>query len=167
MEIRILVPDDAAQFRAIRLDALRTEATAFGASYEDMRERTEEDFRAWIENAAPGAVFGAFDGSTMIGMAGLKREDGRKSWHKGTMWGVYVAPAYRGQRVALALTQAVIARARGVVLILHCSVQTDNVQAQRLYESLGFAVYGLEKKALCVDGAYHDEAHLALDFSTP
>lgn len=164
--VRILRPTDAAPLRALRLQALLTEPTAFGASYEDARARTEGDFRAEIENAAPGAIFGAFDGNALVGMAGLKREDSRKSCHKGYMWGVYVAPSHRGQGIARALTTAVIGQAREIVVLLQCSVQTRNIQARGLYESMGFLTYGVEKKALCVDGDYYDEAHLALDFMT-
>lgn len=167
VEVRVLVLRDAALFRALRLQALRAEPTSFGASYEDHCDRTEADFRAWIENSAPGAVFGAFDVDALVGVAGLKQQEGRKNCHKGYLWGVYVAPPYRGRGVARALVGAVIALAREIVVVLQCSVQTGNSQAQRLYESLGFAGYGMERKAICVDGVYYDEAHLALDFSTP
>jgi RimJ/RimL family protein N-acetyltransferase len=42
---------------------------------------------------------------------------------------------------------------------------TTNSVALRLYERLGFKPYGIESKALRIDGAFFDEALLALDFS--
>jgi len=44
------------------------------------------------------------------------------------------------------------------------SVVTSNASAKRLYQSLGFAVYGLEKRALKIDGEYFDEELMALRF---
>jgi len=41
------------------------------------------------------------------------------------------------------------------------SVVSENEQARRLYASLGFVEYGLEKKALKQDGRYYDEVHMA------
>ncbi|AOO83465.1 hypothetical protein [Bosea vaviloviae] len=44
------------------------------------------------------------------------------------------------------------------------AANTDGV-ALRLYERLGFKPYGIESKALRIDGTFFDEALLALDFS--
>jgi RimJ/RimL family protein N-acetyltransferase len=40
---------------------------------------------------------------------------------------------------------------------LQLSVVSENEAARRLYGSLGFAEYGLEKRALKQDGRYYDE----------
>ena len=41
------------------------------------------------------------------------------------------------------------------------TVVQDNEQARRLYASLGFLDYGLEKNALKQDGRYYDEVLMA------
>jgi len=39
---------------------------------------------------------------------------------------------------------------------------TANVEAARLYAEAGFSVYGLERRALKVDGRYYDELLMSL-----
>jgi RimJ/RimL family protein N-acetyltransferase len=46
------------------------------------------------------------------------------------------------------------------VELVQLSVVAGNAPAQRLYASLGFAPYGLEERALKVDGKYFDEVHM-------
>jgi len=36
-------------------------------------------------------------------------------------------------------------------------VVVDNKNAKKLYESIGFEIYGLEKRALKYNGIYYDE----------
>jgi len=40
---------------------------------------------------------------------------------------------------------------------VHLTVVKCNEGAQKIYEGLGFSQYGLEEKALKVDGKYYDE----------
>jgi len=42
-------------------------------------------------------------------------------------------------------------------------VERGNLNARRLYTSLGFVEFGLEKDALKVDGTYYDNILMALD----
>eukprot|EP01037_Dinobryon_pediforme_P002634 gene2634-2674_t len=156
---------DAPALRHLRMEALRTSPTAFGAHYEEAKALTDEDFRKRIEGAAPGATFGAFDGDALVGMAGVVLETGRNSRHKGFMWGVFVQSRYRGRGLALRLVQAVIEKARGIAVVLNSAVVTDNTRAAALYAGLGFKTYGIERKALCVDGVFYDEALIAMDFT--
>ncbi len=167
MEIRRLSPSDAATFRALRLEALRTAPEAFGASYTETLRRTEADFADGIATAAPGAIFGAFEGGAMVGMAGLMVPGTEKQRHKGVLWGVYVQPAFRGRAISRALVEAVIELARPSLAILQTSVVVGNDVARNTYVSCGFAVTGLEPKALLVNGVFLDEQHLALDFTQP
>jgi len=59
------------------------------------------------------------------------------------------------------LIEAIIDLARHRVELIQLTVVRDNEQARRLYASLGFLDYGLEKNALKQDGRYYDEVLMA------
>lgn len=165
--VRPLRPEDAPALRRLRLEALERCPTAFGASHAEALLLTEADFANSIRTAAPGAIFGAFDGRPIVGMAGLMVHCREKQSHKGLLWGVYVQPAFQGKGVGRRLVEAVICLARKKVLVLQAGVNSRNASAKGLYDHLGFRRFGVEPKAICVDGAYYDEDHLMLDFSPP
>jgi GNAT superfamily N-acetyltransferase len=165
MLIRPLRPEDAAALRRLRLEALQSCPTAFGASHAEAELHSEADFAASIADASPGAIFGAFDDRPMVGMAGLMAHASEKKRHKAMLWGVYVCPTHLRRGIARALVEAAIARARPKVAVLQTGVVAGNEVARTLYLSLGFRPFGTEAKALCVDGVYYDEEHLALDFT--
>ena len=54
-----------------------------------------------------------------------------------------------------------LAHAKGRVELIHLTVVADNAVARRLYEACGFAAYGVEARALKVDGRYLDEVLMA------
>jgi ribosomal protein S18 acetylase RimI-like enzyme len=162
---RPLVAADAEAYRALRLAALLGHPEAFGASHAEEAARPLSVFAERIVPPEPSRVFGALLGNELVGIAGFLASPSPKSRHRGTLWGVYVAPEQRGIGLAVALVEAVIAHAERHVLVLQARAVTSNIMALRLYERLGFISYGVEAKALCVDGVFHDEALLALDFS--
>lgn len=163
--VRPLSLADAVAFRTLRLAALREAPEAFGSSYEEETARPLSDFADRLSAPEPSLTFGAFVGGALCGIAGFRRESGLKTRHIGLLWGVYVAPTQRGTGLAKALVESVIAHARRHIVILHADVGADNHAARRLYEGLGFRCYGVQPKALLVDGRFIDEALLALDFS--
>jgi len=87
--------------------------------------------------------------------------DAPKLRHKGVLWGMYVRPAARGTGLAPALVARVLDHARGVVEEVRLTVAASNAAAVRLYEAAGFVPYGLERRALRVGNAYHDEVLMA------
>ena len=98
--VRPLGLDEFEAWRALRLRALRDHPDAFGASFEDEAANGSAARRERFEAAARGegsAIFGAFDGDTMVGIGGVIRSGGRKDAHRATMWGMYVAPEARGR----------------------------------------------------------------------
>jgi len=160
IQIRCLAPADAALYRDIRLEALRCNPEAFGSTFE---AENAQPLTWFSERLGRAKVFGAFQGSELVGTAALLLEEGRKEAHKGRLVGMYVRPASRNAGVGRRLVETIIERARESVELLQLSVVSGNEPARRLYTRLGFVEYGIEKKALKQDARYYDEILMARD----
>jgi ribosomal protein S18 acetylase RimI-like enzyme len=161
--IRPLQTADAEQWRALRLEMLRTYPSAFSASFDDAKDQDLAAFAARIPPpGGPSALFGALAGGTLVGTAGLHVHAGAKQSHKAELWTVYVRPLHQRRGIATALLQAAIDHARTRVAVLQLVVGTDNAAARALYRRLGFASYGVERRALRIGGRDYDNDLLAL-----
>jgi ribosomal protein S18 acetylase RimI-like enzyme len=163
IRVRRLLPEDAARYREIRLEGLRVSPEAFGNTFEAENARPIELFADRIRDSE---TMGAFEGAEILGVAGLRANQGPKESHKGMLVGMYVRPQARNRGVGRRLVEAVmeVARRRGVEL-LQLAVVSDNEPARRLYARLGFVEYGIEKKSLKQGGRYTDEVLMVKDFS--
>jgi len=166
MEIRRLTKADAQVFWEFRLKALESEPNAFGESVEEHRLTTVESVAQRLNsNAADNFVLGAFDELRLVGTVGFYRLQQVKQRHKGWVWGVFVAPEYRGRKVAHALLARCLEMAReipGLQSVL-LKVATTQQAARRLYASVGFRSFGIEPRSLRVRDEYIDEDHMILD----
>jgi len=160
VEIRRMMPADAAQYREIRLEGLKCSPQAFGSTYET---ENVQPLGSFSERLGTSAVFGAFRGVELLGIAGFKVRNGVKEAHKGLLWGMYVRPDARNAGVGRRLVEEVIDFARQRVELLQLSVVSDNDPARLLYTRLGFIEYGVEKNSLKQHGHYYDEILMALD----
>jgi GNAT superfamily N-acetyltransferase len=158
------MPDDAQAFQALRLEALASSPEAFGSSHEEEASLSLDTIRSRISVSGPNAIFGAFAGERLVGMAGFAVYERVKASHKGVMWGVYVQPNWRGHGLGRKLVQCVIDQASRHVIILEAAVGLTNESARRTYHSLGFKPYGIERKALRVGDVFYDEELLFLEF---
>jgi ribosomal protein S18 acetylase RimI-like enzyme len=163
MEIRLLTPGDAAEWWRLRLESLTGDPEAFSSSAEDHQSLKLEDVQRRLGmSGSDFFIVGAFAEGQLVGMAGFHREQGNKTRHKGRVWGVYVTPGSRGQRVGRRLLETVLqygTAIEGIVQIL-ISVATTQTAAAKLYRSLGFQPFGCEPRALKVNGRYIDEEYL-------
>jgi len=161
ISIRPATPDDAAAVRALRLEALTQNPTAFSA---DVTATAAEPPEAWAARIArynqeqAGVICVAEASGGLVGMAGLVCGHWPKTRHRADIWGVYVKPEWRNRGIAEALLAecAGWARERGVFMAL-LGVVTINTPAIRCYARCGFQVYGIDPKTLCHDGIYYDE----------
>ena len=162
IHVRRLAPSEGVAYREIRLEALRLNPEAFGSTFEAESVRPFEHFS---ERVASCPVFAAFRGAEIVGMAGFLGREGQKDAHKGYLWGMYVRSDARNAGVGRKLAEAVIEYARQHVEILQLDVVSENEAARRLYESLGFVEYGIERNALKQGGRYYDEVLMAKDLT--
>jgi ribosomal protein S18 acetylase RimI-like enzyme len=163
LTLRKLGEADAEAFTRLRLMAIADSPTAIWPTHEEESQRTREETAARLRHTPQQVVFGMFDGDTLIAIAGLRREPLRQVAHKALVWGVFVAPAYRGNGTARRLLGEVLSHAReSGIAQLHLCVNSQNAPAQALYRALGFTTYGVEVCAICVNGRYYDEDHMAL-----
>ena len=161
--IRFLGPADAAPYAALRLRMLRAHPDAFTSSFaEDSRKPL-----SWTEQRLsrrgdpPHFVLGAFDADgTLLGSAGVDGEAREKQRHKGTLFGMFTAPEARGRGVGAALLAACIDEAKRCSLERLVLTVTAGNAAERLYAAHGFERFGVEPRAIRVDGVYYDKVHM-------
>ncbi|MCO7726642.1 GNAT family N-acetyltransferase [Brucella intermedia] len=165
--VRALEKGDLHRYRAIRLSALQLAPMAFGSSFEEENAYSDSVFARRLEQVDGNVVFGAFDGENLLGTAGMFRHDRKSERHRGTLWGVYVAPEARGLDLGRALVGKVVDHAASHVVVLDAKVVATNEAAKRVYYALGFKTYGVEPKSLCVQGQYLDQELIYIDFTDP
>jgi RimJ/RimL family protein N-acetyltransferase len=160
--VRLLDPDDAEQFKALRLLAVDNAPTAIWPTRQEELARSIEEIAIRIRSTPTQAVFGAFESEALVGITGVRREPLRQVNHKATIWGVFVNPSYRGRGIAQMLLSAATVHAveQWDVVQLMLSVNAENLPAKRLYASDGFQTFGLEPRSMKVEDRFYDEEHM-------
>lgn len=163
--LRILTENDAAEFRAFRLRALEESPQSFEESAQEFRASPVEVTAQRLRRSSDdNFVLGAFVDGRLAGTAGFFRYQGQKTRHKGRVWGVFVDPQFRRRGIGRAIMLELVARLRktGDLHQVSLGVAATQLSAIALYESIGFARYGLERRALRIDGEYVDEEYRVL-----
>lgn len=165
ISLRNLTAADAVAYREIRLAALRDAPTAFGSDYHENVDMPLSHFESRIGATNDHFIRVAEAHGGMVGTLGLRREDGTKRGHIALLWGMYVEPSARNRGIGGLLLTDVLTAARQLkgLEIIELSVVVGNESARRLYDAHGFVTYGVEPRALKIDGRYYDEAHMALE----
>lgn len=165
MNIRTLNESDAPLYQNLRLSALKINPEAFGSTYEREVKFPLKTIEERLKPTKDKFVLGAFDESgSLVGIVTFIRENNLKTVHKGNVFGMYVAQESRLQGLGKSLMLELIRMARNCDGLeqINLTVVSDNDSAKKLYESLGFEVYGVERNALKYNGKYYDEDLMVL-----
>jgi len=163
--VRILHESDAQKYQDLRLSALMINPEAFGSTYERECNFSLEFVIDRIKPSKDKFVLGALDEyGSLEGIVALVRESGMKTTHKANIFGMYVTNEKRGQGIGKILMLELIKIARTIDGLeqINLSVVSNNEPARRLYQSIGFETYGIERNALKFHGQYYDEDLMVL-----
>ena len=165
--IRALTPHDIEAFIEIRMLGLKTHPEAFGAAYEEGIDRAKTLSNLHAKNDED-FILGYFSGDFLVGIVGFLRHTRLKQRHKGWIWGMYVRPEYHGQGIGKALMKACVEKASPLEGLqkVTLSVTHTMIPARKLYESVGFRAYGVEKDSLRVGGMGYDEILMSRELYT-
>lgn len=169
LSIRPILFTDAEALLRLRLEALQNSPEAFGEDYAFV---AAQPFAGWTEQVAHSlgegdrVMFVATTQGELVGMAGVNRSSMKNTRHAGSVWGVYVQPAWRGRGIATALVRACIAwgREKGLVT-LRLGVITANPAAIHCYENCGFRSCGVDPKAFFVNGMFYDLMRMTMELT--
>ena len=167
LAVRSLAPADAAQYRALRLRALREHPQAFTSSFEEEQARPLDWSAQRLAASAerPHDFFlGAFAHGALLGMLGLQGRYRPKERHNASVVGMYVAPELAGQGAGTALLRELITRAGACEDLeqIDLTVTEGNGRAQGIYERCGFTVCGTLPRAIKVGDRYYGKVHMVL-----
>ncbi|PFK47727.1 GNAT family N-acetyltransferase [Bacillus cereus] len=163
--IRILSEKDAVQYWDLRLQALQVNPDAFVTTYEEAMQK-ENPVEQVAQNLSSNTsyTFGAFnEENQLLGVVTLLTEQKAAFEHKGHLVAMYVDKDSRGKGLAKGLIRALIEKARELEIEkINLGVVSDNEVAKKLYQSMGFTTYGVENKALKMNGIYRDDELMVL-----
>ena len=138
--VRPLAPDDASAYRALRLAGIAELPAAFCTTHAAESALPLAQIARRLHASTHQIIFGTFDATQLIAIAGLRREPIAVVHDKASLWGVYVAPQARGSGEGRQLVRAAIAHACSIAELarVRLAVARDNHAALALYLGCGF-----------------------------
>lgn len=159
----MLGPQDAGEYRKLRLEALLNSPEAFNSSYGEVRRNSVNAYKVRFQSENP-YNFGAFEDDLLIGVVTLVQETKQNIAHRTTIYAVYVTPHKRARGVGKQLLQSAVNYAKSLegVEQVKISVAVKDETVKSLYYALGFVPFGTHKQAVKLGDFYYDEEHMIM-----
>jgi ribosomal protein S18 acetylase RimI-like enzyme len=170
--VRQLGIGDRDDYFSFRLRALEAYPQGFATSAEEWRNAPPEKIDALLlaseKNTDP--ILGAFTSdANLVGSLGLSRETRTAVQHKASLVAMYVDPAFRRKGIGTQLVSEALELARQFsdLVLIRLVVDSENTDAVRLFERLGFVHYGREPLARRVEEHYYDQSYMVYLLHNP
>ena len=144
VEVRRLSERDAEILWHLRLMALESDPQAFAEPAAHHRATPVAVYAERLRSGdSESVVFGVFEGSELVAMAGLYPEQ-TESRRQGRVWGVFVRPDCRGRGFGGAVLRALMAHVKDQTAFDTVALEVAGTQesARQLYLSCGFRPAG-------------------------
>lgn len=153
MEARFLRPEDGRAYAALRAQqaaerAARSAWSELGTELKQLAQGADETIRHYLMTGT--AVWGAFDGPSLVGALAVSPRYAVRAGHYLWLWGLFVRPPYRGTPASRRLMEAALAwcEAQSSPRRLFGAFDPDNLQALRFCERYGFVPADVTAKTL-------------------
>jgi len=164
-KIEILTPEQWQEYREIRLKALKTDPTAFGESYEQEKEKSEQKIISHL-SATNYRTYIARIGNKIVALAEYSLTLPAHVEHLAEIHSVFTDPDFRGQKIGPKLIKQMLddLHKNQKTSRITLSVGSEQKAAIKMYDELGFVQFGIGRKELKVGGEYYDQVQMELIF---
>lgn len=155
LQCRMLKPDDAEGFRAVRLEALKDAPMDFESTYDAESQMLLPEFKRLMSQHA---IVGGFVGGQLKGFAIIDAVRLPRLAHKARLSSIYVSPDVRGTGAAESMLRWMLREFSRFFSLYRLGVREDNERAIAFFKKLGFVELGVEPQALYLgvkDGQHH------------
>ncbi|WP_299613555.1 GNAT family N-acetyltransferase [uncultured Tateyamaria sp.] len=158
MQVKLLTSEDAATWKALRLDAIKTFPGAFLTTHDEAEAVPLDRTAAWLDG---GQTHGVFEAGELVGAGTLGRYQRTQMRHRANLGPFFVRPEVQGRGAANALMEAMIDGARDAgIWQMELHVAETNGRAIAFYRRHGFIEAGRIPNATVLDS--HHETDLLL-----
>jgi ribosomal protein S18 acetylase RimI-like enzyme len=164
---RRLVPEDASEFKRVRLLATQTDPESLYPSHHELLSQSLDEFAREIAQSESGAAYGAFVDNELVAIASIRGSSLEKIRHRANLGTLYTDVAHRGRGIARQLIQLILddIQSLGHVDQVSLLVHSRNIPAKALYSRLGFKTIAIQPRSMLVGGQYIDEEYMLLSVS--
>lgn len=157
--LRQLLPEDATEYRKLRMEGLERYSESFRVAPSD---EIDIPLAVLATRLTLGFTIGAFVNGVLSGVGTLTPVFGKKLSHKALLSGMYVREKVSGRGIGKAIVDALIEYAKIRFDSVQLTVAANNIRGRRLYERCGFEWYATEPRSIREQSRYLDEVYMRI-----
>lgn len=160
LAIRLLTETDWQAYKSLRLSSLQNNPDSYLSTYDNEVHQTDSYFRYVLHadyRPPHFGYFGYFENQKLVAYVQLIHNTFPKQQHTGRIYNLTVQKKLQGKGIGRQLMNHVLQQAQQAGLeIVFLSCLSDNIPAQKLYESLGFELCGRRPNYVLWNDQYQD-----------